>query len=106
MEKDELKRIEMNSKFLLLSFLFFTLIFGTDSCTREGSGNYCGSDCTGTPMCTNGKCGNVDDMCFCDCNVHKCKTTDLGIKWNDGIKLANGSYALNGTAGDGKDYRC
>jgi hypothetical protein len=35
-------------------------------------------------------------MCYCDrygAQI-KCKTTDLGYKWNDGIKLANGSYAI------------
>ena len=99
----------MNSKFLLLSFLFFTLIFGTDSCYKDAAGNNCGSDCTGRPQCSRRfdiTCGNVDDMCYCDCNSYKCKTTDLGNKWNNGVKLANGSFALNGTAGDGKYYRC
>ena len=49
-------------------------------------------------------------MCYCDCSngklSAKCKTSDLGYKWNGGIKLANGSYALNGTKGDGKAYVC
>ena len=102
----------MNSKFLLLSFLFFTLIFGTDCCYKSSDGNYCGSDCTGRPACgrplQEWTCGNVDDMCYCNCTGKNyiCKTTDLGIKWNNGVKLANGSFALNGTAGDGKYYRC
>ncbi len=51
-------------------------------------------------------------MRYCNCiwngiqNNYKCVTSDLGYKWNGGIKLANGSYALNGTKGDGKEYDC
>ena len=46
-------------------------------------------------------------MCYCDCDDDPtCKTTELGYTWNKGIKLANGSYALNGTKGDGKHYVC
>ncbi len=46
-------------------------------------------------------------MCNCDCgDNYTCKTSELGYKWNGGIKLANGSYALNGTRGDGKEYVC
>ena len=46
-------------------------------------------------------------MCYCDCgDNYTCKTTELGYTWNGGIKLANGSYALNGTKGDGKEYSC
>ena len=36
----------------------------------------------------------------------ECKTTALGYKWNSGAKLSNGSYAFNGTKGDGKEYKC
>ena len=57
-----------------------------------------GIGCTGTPSCGTHKCGNVDDMCYCDCDVQmKFKTTDLGYKCNDGLKMVNYSYALNGT---------
>ena len=57
-----------------------------------------GTGCTGTPPCGTHKCGNLDDMCYCDCDVPmKCKTTDLGYKWNDGIKMVNDSYALSDT---------
>jgi len=47
-------------------------------------------------------------MCYCNCDKQPghCKTTELGYKWNGGAKLANGSYALNGTKGDGKGYDC
>ncbi len=107
----------MNSNLLLLSLLFFALfckINSNENCEKWTfffSENYaCGSGCTGTPSCGDHKCGNVDDMCFCFCkkDITKsvCKTSELGYKWNDGIKLANGSYALNGTKGDGKAYEC
>ena len=73
----------------------------------------CGWDCTGTPACNGKKCGNVDDMCYCECDnsngwttKYKCRTTELGYKWNGGIKKANGDYALNGTKGDDKEYKC
>ena len=50
------------------------------------------------------------NMCYCDCGDNlataKCEPTHHGWKWNDGIKLANGSYALNGTRGDDKEYKC
>ena len=70
-------------------------------------GTACGIGCTGTPPCKGSRCGNVDNMCYCDCDVAriKCKTTELGYTWNKWIKLANGSYALNGTKGDGKEYK-
>jgi len=75
-------------------------------CIKDGNSD-CGTGCTGTPSCNGKKCGNVDNMCYCDCNDDEvCKTTDLGYTWNKGIKLANGSYALNGTKGDGKQYKC
>ncbi len=103
----------MNSKVLLLSLLIFGLFHGSDSnagCSKRGGGNFksdCGTACTGTPSCDGKRCGNVDNMCYCDCDDdYKCKTTELGSKWNGGIKLANGSYALNGTKGDGKEYSC
>ncbi len=53
-------------------------------------------------------CGNINGMCYRRCSDYDgtCETTDLGYKWNGGIKLANGSYALNGTKGDGKQYVC
>ena len=34
------------------------------------------------------------------------ETTTKGYKWNDGVKNADGSYALNDTKGDGKAYKC
>jgi hypothetical protein len=107
----------MNSNLLLLSLLVFCLFFkinSSDNCDKThnviGQSYDCGSGCTGTPPCGPVKCGNVDDMCYCFCKQELaksvCKTSELGYKWNDGVKLANGSYALNGTKGDGKAYEC
>ncbi len=101
----------MNPKcLLLLALLIFTLFLrsnSSDDCKKR-SGYACGTGCTGTPSCgPNKHCGNKDNMCYCDCDDDfKCKTTELGYKWNGGIKLANGSFALNGTKGDGKEYEC
>ena len=68
----------------------------------------CGIGCTGTPACGGRKCGNVHDMCYCLCTYDDgyCRPTAKGYKWNKGVQLANGSYALNGTKGDGKEYNC
>jgi hypothetical protein len=101
----------MNSKcLLLLSLLIFTLFLrsnSSDDCKKDGNGNNCGADCTGRPHCGDKSCGNKDNMCYCDCDDDfKCKTSELGYKWNGGIKFANGSYALNDTKGDGKEYEC
>ena len=117
----------MNSKLFLLSLLFVSLFLRSSSnedCDKKTTyrGTWylgfdseilnwaCGRGCNGRPACGKKKCGNVDDMCYCDCSngklSAKCKTSDLGYKWNGGIKLANGSYALNGTKGDGKEYVC
>ena len=98
----------MNSKFLLLSLLIFALFNGSDSnedCNKEGD-SACGTGCTGTPPCNGRRCGNVDNMCYCRCSDKLCRPTALGYKWNDGILLKNGSYALNGTKGDGREYVC
>jgi hypothetical protein len=99
----------MNSKVLLLSLLIFALFHGSDSnadCVKRAY-SACGTGCTGTPSCNTKRCGNVDNMCYCDCGAeYTCKTSELGYTWNGGIKLANGSYALNGTKGDGKEYKC
>jgi len=81
-----------------------------EGCYKE-TGQYdnsaCGKGCTGTPGCGGRRCGNVDNMCYCDCgDNYTCKTTKLGFKWNGGITLVNGSYALNGTKGDGRHYDC
>ena len=101
----------MCTKFLLLSLLFFTLFYRSysdENCVKhaEVNGNYaCGTGCTGTPACGGKQCGNVDNMCFCECDEYAvvitgiCKTSELGYKWNGGIKFDNGSYALNGTKG-------
>jgi len=104
----------MYSKILLLSLLFSALFLQSNSsnCTKKTAGfgdSACGPDCTGTPACRGRSCGHVDNMCYCECQQEDqdyCKTSDLGYKWNNGIKLANGSYALNGTKGDGKQYVC
>ena len=102
----------MNSNYLLLALLIFTLFLRSNSssdCNKWVVNFHCGTTCTGTPSCGLGiKCGNVDDMCYCDCTVYQgqCLTTAKGYTWNGGIKLANGSYALNGTKGDGKEYKC
>jgi hypothetical protein len=74
---------------------------------RDSVKSACGTGCTGTPSCDGRRCGNVDNMCYCDCDdSYTCKTTELGYTWNGGIRLANGSYALNGTRGDGREYSC
>jgi len=100
---------------MLLSIVFFTLLYrsyANENCTKKGKfyEYACGTGCTGTPPCGHKKCGNVDNMCYCDCYIDfsytDCFTTELGYTWNNGIKLDNGSYALNGTKGDGKEYKC
>ena len=106
----------MYSKFLLLSLLFSALFLQSNSsdCIKkpgDTGDSACGPDCTGTPSCAGRICGNVDNMCYCVCDNsdgagYYCTTSDLGYKWNNGIKLENGSYALNGTKGDGKQYVC
>ena len=104
----------MYFKFLLLSLVVFELFVQSSSnenCNKKSSanGNFaCGTGCTGTPSCGGKTCGHVDNMCYCFCaeNAGDCFTSELGYKWNGGIKLANGSYALNGTKGDGKQYVC
>ena len=105
----------MNSSYLLLSLLFFCLfckINSNENCDKKNDDKFrnyaCGTGCTGTPSCGAVKCGNKDNMCYCDCSgsSYKCRTSELGYTWNDGIKLANGSFALNGTKGDGKEYKC
>jgi hypothetical protein len=101
----------MNSKFLILALLLLPLFyqsFSYGNCDSHTYGFECGPDCKGTPSCGSKTCGNVKDMCYCNCNDlrAKCKTSELGYKWNGGIKLADGSYALNGTKGDGKNYKC
>ncbi len=108
------KKFENLNEFLLLSLLIFTPFLQNNSghdCHKETEGNNCGPGCTGRPHCGlyGRRCGNVDDMCYCSCGDNsylECKTTKLGFKRNNGIKLANGSYALNGTKGDGNYYRC
>jgi len=98
----------MYSKVLLLSLLIFALFHGSDSnggCVKKDN-SACGTGCTGTPGCYGKKCGNVDNMCYCDCSDKKCKTSELGYKWNHGALLKNGSHALNGTKGDGGQYVC
>jgi hypothetical protein len=111
----------MYLKFYLFSLVLFALFLqrfciistSPDDCKKRtfGKDYACGAGCTGTPPCGKNKCGNVDDMCYCDCSSislvdAKCVTSELGYKWNGGVKLANGSYALNGTKGDGKAYKC
>jgi len=98
--------------FLLVALVAFALVLqSSGDCQEKNKGTYhydCGPDCTGRPPCGDKRCGNVDDMCYCDCTVYQgqCLTTAKGYTWNGGIKLANGSYALNGTKGDGKEYKC
>ena len=111
----------MNSKLFLLSLLFVSLFLRSSSnedCDKKTiltAFGYvlkyaCGTGCTGTPSCGDKTCGHVADMCYCDCEDGKdeadCKTTELGYKWNHGALMANGSYALNGTKGDGGGYKC
>jgi hypothetical protein len=108
----------MHSQLLLLSLLFFSHVFQCGShsfCSHVDAVIYkydCGPGCNGTPGCGPHDCGDVPNMCYCDCGGSiditkaKCETTTKGYKWNDGVKNADGSYALNGTKGDGKEYKC
>jgi len=100
----------MHSKILILSLLVIWLCVDTSEAACEKKwGSDCGEDCTGTPSCGNHDCGNVDDMCYCYCansQLMSCAPTAKGWRWNSGIKKKDGSYALNGTKGDGKYYRC
>jgi hypothetical protein len=100
---------------MILKFVFVSLLVmiafvksNADECSIL-TGSDCGKGCTGKPHCDGKQCGNVDDMCYCDCsdvfNI-KCKTSDLGYTWNDGIEDKHGNYALNGTYGDKKEYIC
>ena len=83
--------MKMYSKVLLLSLLISVLFYGSDSnadCSKRGITSVnkaaCGTGCTGTPSYAGKRCGNVDNMCYCDCDVAriKCKTTELGYTWN------------------------
>ncbi len=70
-------------------------------------GHYaCGELCRGTPQCGKTRCGNVNDMCYCECKFFRdqsfCKTSELGYKWNGG-KLKKDQ---NGKMGDGRAYKC
>ena len=105
----------LSPKTLLFTLLIVTIAVKSNAKCQKEKKRYillknpsaCGEDCTGTPACDGKKCGNVDDVCYCDCDDdYKCKTTSLGYKWNSGAKLSNGSYAFNGTKGDGKHYKC
>ena len=104
----------MHSNVLMLSFLVmvsFILVKCEYICFNDGMA-WCGMNCTGTPKCNGKTCGNKANMCYCDCYwnglgySYKCRTSELGYKWNGGIKDANGNFALNGTKGDGKEYDC
>ena len=63
----------MISKLFLLSLVAFALILQSNGdCKEKDKGAYhydCGPDCTGRPPCGDKRCGNVDDMCYCDCTV-------------------------------------
>jgi hypothetical protein len=112
----------MCSKYLLVALLFISIMAqcyaGCRTYYNTAAGMWdCGKGCTGTPTCGYFYCGNKDDMCYCDCTIDNekeynkvtrssCKQTDKGWKWNNGIKNSDGSYALNGTKGDGKEYDC
>jgi hypothetical protein len=99
----------MYSRYLLLFLVVFALFhrscYSYVHCWKQ-SGSDCGTDCTGTPKCGGKTCGNVDNMCYCDCYAGHCETSALGYKWNGGILKEDGSYALNGTKGDGRAYKC
>ncbi len=98
------------------TFLFLALLMGTfvvksnafcNKISWFNGNSACGEDCTGRPGCAGRKCGNIDNVCYCDCSDgYTCKPTELGYKWNNGAKLSNGSYAFNGHWGDGKHYDC
>jgi hypothetical protein len=105
----------MYSKLLWLSLIFFSPVLQSNAfCEKDedtrGLHYDCGPACTGTPSCGKHDCGDVNDMCYCDCSdglyFAKCRTTDLGFKWNNGIRLKNGSYALNGSIDDDNYYIC
>jgi len=98
---------------LLLSLLVVLFLIQTNEACHHKINSIaqyysCGDDCGGTPSCGPHECGNVAYMCYCDCegSTGKCKPTESGWLWNSGIKKADGTYALNGTAGDGKNYKC
>ena len=81
----------MNSKLFLLSLLFVSLFYRSysnedcDKWTDDSSGEKyaCGTGCTGTPSCGKKNCGNVDNMCYCNCehgnDLAKCQTTSGGV---------------------------
>ena len=101
----------MSVKFFYAFLLLLICVFKeNNACNKLWFGNpECGVDCGGRPKCGGDKrCGNVDGMCWCQCVYlsYKCLTTPDGYKWNSGIRKSNGDYALNGTIGDGKHYRC
>ena len=97
----------LSPKTLLFTLLIGTFVVKSNAGCKKYSDAACGEDCTGTPGCNGIKCGNIDNVCYCDCEDYfECKTTALGYKWNSGAKLSNGSYAFNGTKGDGKNYDC
>ena len=52
----------------VLSMLLTDLVVvqNSDGCQARNH-SYCGPDCTGTPSCNGKTCGNVDNMCYCDC---------------------------------------
>jgi hypothetical protein len=96
-------------KILIFSLLMISFVVACNAACEKKWGSDCGEDCTGTPGCGKHDCGNVDDMCYCNCEsstLMTCQPTAKGWKWNSGIKKADGSYALNGTKGDNKYYRC
>jgi hypothetical protein len=107
----------MNTKlaFLLAAMIALETIVIVNSVEYDCDRNViwkanCGAGCRGRPRCgTKKRCGNVDDVCYCDCSglgEFKCRQTRLGMLWNNGAKYPDGTYRFDGEFGDGKDYKC
>ena len=104
----------MNAAIAFLVLIAFEAIIIANAefeCSRSSILNTnCGAGCTGRPHCFGSKrCGNVDDVCYCDCSQfgkYKCRPTSKGWRWNNGAKNSDGSYRFDGEVGDGKHYDC
>ncbi len=92
----------MNTKiaFLLAAMIALetiVIVKSVEDCNREVIWKaYCGAGCRGTPRCGgNKRCGNVDDVCYCDCSSgfgkFTCRPTRLGLLWNNGAKNPDGT---------------
>ncbi len=101
----------MNAKkaFLLAMIAFEAAIIMVNSTCSESLIAQCRFGCQGRPRCNGKRCGNVENVCYCDCSTmfeFKCRQTTLGWAWNSGARNPDGSFKFNGVMGDGKHYRC